>query len=67
MLNDDQKIPCQLCNTPVPFDINKFLQGFSFSCPNPNCDATYSLPSESRNCVQSAITQFEKLKSNHNK
>ncbi len=62
MTNRDQRIPCQLCNTPVPFDTEQFLQGFTFSCPNPDCDASYSIPTESRGMVKHAMDEFENLK-----
>lgn len=65
MINKDQYIPCQVCNTPVPFDTNQFLRGVSFSCPNPKCDARYGLPMASRGVVRDTMDQLEKLKSGH--
>ncbi|WP_422359211.1 hypothetical protein [Reichenbachiella sp.] len=62
MMNKDQIMPCQVCQTPVPFDTHQFLQGFRFSCPNVNCDASYGLPQDSQGMVKKTIDQLEKLK-----
>ena len=62
MMNKDQRIPCQVCNTPVPFDTHQFLLGVSFSCPNPDCDASYGLPTDSRGIVKETMDQLEQLK-----
>jgi len=62
MMNNDQKIPCQVCNTPVPFDTHQFLQGIKFSCPNPNCDAVYGLPQSSHQIVKGAMDHLDELK-----
>lgn len=64
MINKDQKIPCQLCNTPVPFDMDQFIKGYSFACPNPDCDARYSMPVDTRGVVRSAMVKYEQLKKN---
>ena len=61
-MTNDQKIPCQLCNTPVPFDTHQFLQGYQFSCPNPNCDASYGLPAGSQSIVKKTMDHLEELK-----
>lgn len=55
-----QTIPCPVCGTPIPFEINRMLRGEVFSCPR--CDAKISLSSECCPQVQEAIDKLNKLK-----
>ena len=36
-----QSIPCPVCKTPIPFEIEKLLNGMKFICPN--CHAAIGL------------------------
>ena len=59
-MNPHQKIPCPVCGTPIPFEINRMLRGEVFSCPR--CDAKISLSSECCPQVHEAIDKLNKLK-----
>lgn len=59
-MNASQSIPCPICGTPIPFDINRMLRGEGFSCPQ--CEAKISLSPESCPQVQDAIDKLNKLK-----
>ena len=59
-MNPSQSIPCPVCGTPIPFDINRLLRGERFSCPK--CEAKVSLSPESRPQTQDAVDKLNKLK-----
>lgn len=63
-MNTSQTIPCPVCRTPIPFDINRMLKGERFSCPK--CDATIALTSESCHQVQDAVDKLNKLNKENN-
>ena len=65
MNNKQQTLPCPICSTPVIFDTYQLLQGVKFSCPK--CYAAIGLAEDSMGTVQSAMNQFEKMKSEINK
>lgn len=56
-----QTIPCPVCKTGVPFDLQRLLQGAEFACPN--CGAGIGLADESKPAVLSALEALEKVKS----
>ena len=59
-MNPSQSIPCPVCGTLIPFDINSLLRGERFSCPK--CEAKVSLSPESCPQVQDAVDKLNKLK-----
>ena len=62
MINNNQTIPCPVCQTPIPFDTKQLLSGVSFTCPNSSCDAAISLSQESKPIVSDTIEKLESLK-----
>ena len=48
-----QSIPCPVCKTPIPFEIEKLLNGMKFICPN--CHAAIGLGDNSRSQVSEAM------------
>lgn len=62
IMKKDQEIPCQICNTPIPIDAKLMIQGVKFSCPNPQCDASYGLAGDSQNIASAAMKSLEELK-----
>ena len=55
-----QSIPCPVCKTPIPFGIEKLLNGMKFICPN--CHAAIGLGDNSRSQVSEAMNKLEQLK-----
>lgn len=43
MINQEQNIPCPVCNTKIPFQVTELLKGVQFKCPNTQCDASIGL------------------------
>jgi len=60
MLNQDQKIPCPVCKTPIHFDTYQLLSGTQFKCTN--CDSSIGLSAESRPLVEETMKKFEDMK-----
>jgi transcription initiation factor IIE alpha subunit len=60
MINTTSGIPCPVCKTSIPFDIQQLLAGMQFSCPN--CSASIGLTPESTPVVEQTMDKFEKLK-----
>jgi transcription initiation factor IIE alpha subunit len=60
MINTSSGIPCPVCKTAIPFEIQQLLAGVQFSCPN--CFASIGLAPESTPVVEETMTKFEKLK-----
>ena len=60
MKNLDQKIPCPVCNSTIPFDVNQLLMGVQFTCPN--CHAAVGLASESKPVVEKTMQKIEDLR-----
>lgn len=56
MINE-QKIPCPICQTKIPFDAQALIRGHKFSCPS--CFAVIGIAKES---VEQATTVFEEFK-----
>lgn len=59
-MNTVQSIPCPVCGTRIPFDINRMLRGEGFSCPQ--CESKISISPESLSQVQDSIDKLNKLK-----
>lgn len=60
MFNQDQTIPCPVCQTKIPFDTQQLLAGVKFMCPN--CQAAIGLADESKPLVQKTMDGFDQLK-----
>ncbi len=61
-MNDYTEIQCPVCSGKIFIDTKQLLQGGSFSCTNPSCDASVSLSSSSYEVAHNAFNDFEKLK-----
>ncbi len=61
-MNDYTEIQCPVCSGKILIDAKRLLQGGSFSCTNPSCDASVSLSSSNYEVAQHAFNDFEKLK-----
>lgn len=61
MINKDQSIPCPVCNTSIPFELNKLLAGVQFVCPT--CMAAIGLSGESKEIVKDTMTKLQEIKS----
>jgi len=59
MINE-QKIPCPVCTTAIPFDVRQLLMGVQFTCPN--CLAAIGLAVESKDSVNDALEKFKDVK-----
>ncbi len=59
MINE-QKIPCPVCSTQIPFEVSALLKGVKFACPN--CQAMIGMAPESMDMAKNAIEQYEQLK-----
>ena len=64
MINQEQVIPCPVCQTKIPFDPIQLMQGVQYACPNINCDAVIGLAQESKPTVEAAMDKFNEMKSN---
>ncbi len=62
MINQEQVIPCPVCNTKIPFDPTQLMQGVKFQCPNQQCDASIGLAMESKPIVEEAMDKFKEMK-----
>jgi transcription initiation factor IIE alpha subunit len=61
MINE-QKIPCPVCSTQIPFEVNSLLRGEKFACPK--CHSIVAIAQESIQETKKVVEQYEKLKSN---
>lgn len=66
MINQEQgqTIPCPVCSSKIPFNVQQLLLGVAFPCSNVACDAVVALAPESKPMVQEAVQQLESLKKN---
>lgn len=62
MTNQDNTIPCPVCSTKIPFDVQLLLVGTNFACPNPDCDASIGIAQESIPLVEQTLEKLEALK-----
>lgn len=62
MINPDSSIPCPVCGTKIPFEVNSLLTGQSFTCPNIECNSSIGLTPESTPIVEQTIEKLETLK-----
>lgn len=53
-------IPCPVCSTKIPFDVNQLLLGVQFGCPQ--CNAVIGLGQESKPLVEKAMQKLEEAK-----
>lgn len=60
MIQQNQNIPCPICNTKIPFDTKQLMMGIRFGCPN--CDASIGLAEESKELVEQTMEKFEAVK-----
>jgi hypothetical protein len=60
MINQ-KNAPCPVCSTKIPFEVKMLLSGRKFSCPNPVCDGSISLPQESNPVVDQAMEKLKAL------
>lgn len=65
MINNEQSIPCPVCNTKIPFDTKQLLLGVKFVCPN--CNAAIGLADESKPIVKETMEKFEAIKGKFSK
>lgn len=56
------EIQCPNCQETIILEVSMLLEGKSFSCSNPHCDASIAIGSESVSIVASAFNEFDKLK-----
>jgi len=62
MINQEQTIPCPVCNTKIPFTASQLLQGVQFKCPNEECNASISLSKESKPIVENTMNKLDEVK-----
>ncbi len=62
MIHKDQSIPCPVCNTSIPFELNKLLAGVQFVCPS--CMAAIGLSGESKEIVKDTMNKLQEIKNN---
>ena len=65
MNSNPTTIPCPVCNTPIPIEVQSLLLGTKFSCPQ--CSALIGIQQESVDVAKNAIEKFEELKQTLNK
>ena len=58
----EQKIPCPVCKTPIPFDPYQLIKGVQFACPN--CGAVVGVAQQSVDTVKNAMEEFDEMKKN---
>lgn len=59
---DYSEIQCPSCGGKILIEAKLLLQGGSFNCSNPDCDASVSLSQSSYQMANNAMEEFEKLK-----
>lgn len=62
MINQEQHIPCPVCNTKIPFDVMLLMKGTQFKCPNIECDASVGMAQESKAVVGEALNKLAEIK-----
>jgi hypothetical protein len=62
MINHENTIPCPVCGTKIPFEIQALLAGTSFNCPNAECYSAIGLAPESAPIVKQTIEKLESIK-----
>lgn len=62
MINQDNSIPCPVCKTPIPFNVQSLMAGVNFSCPQ--CFASIGLSKESQPLVEEVMEKLETVKNN---
>ena len=60
MFNQEQAIPCPICNTKIPYDPRQLLLGVQFVCPN--CQSAIGLAQESKPLVETTFEKFEAIR-----
>lgn len=66
MINPESSIPCPVCGTKIPFEVQALLSGTSFNCPNPGCNSSIGLTPESTPIVEQTMVKLESLKNSTN-
>jgi hypothetical protein len=61
-MNDHKAIDCPVCSGKIYIQPNLLVQGVSFSCSNPDCDASIALSNSSYSVTNNALNELEKLK-----
>jgi competence CoiA-like predicted nuclease len=56
-----QTLSCPVCGTQVLFTVGGLLRGERFACPK--CDSVISLSAGSKELLEHAVVQFDKLAS----
>lgn len=64
MINQDNTIPCPVCKTPIPFNVQSLMAGVNFSCPK--CFASIGLSAESVPVVEDTMQKLEAVNTNKN-
>tara|TARA_R110001632_G_scaffold58548_2_gene142488 strand:+ start:1852 stop:2058 length:207 start_codon:yes stop_codon:yes gene_type:complete len=67
MKNQEQTIPCPVCNTKIPFDTIQLMQGATFQCPNEQCNSSIGLSPESKIDTENVIYKLDDLKDSDGK
>ena len=62
MINQEQNIPCPVCNTKIAFVATQLMQGMRFHCPNELCDASIGIAIESKPVVEEAMDKLNEIK-----
>tara|TARA_R110000787_G_scaffold61198_9_gene138700 strand:+ start:21567 stop:21773 length:207 start_codon:yes stop_codon:yes gene_type:complete len=62
MKNQEQTIPCPVCNTKIHFDAIQLMQGVKFKCPNEQCGSSIGLSPESKINTENVMDKFNDLK-----
>ena len=61
-MSTNTEIECPSCGGIILIDAARLLQGGSFGCTNPECDASVSLSQSSYQVANNAVREFEKFK-----
>jgi transcription initiation factor IIE alpha subunit len=56
----EQIIPCPVCQTKIPFDLQSLLRGVCFTCPS--CYASIGLSKDAVPTVEDAVKKLNDLK-----
>lgn len=59
-MNTQTQIPCPICKTPIPFNIDSLIKGEKFICSH--CGAAIGLSSNSREQVSDAMKKLEEMR-----
>lgn len=61
----NQNIPCPVCKTSIPVDIQQLLNGAKFNCSN--CNSSIGMAEESKAILEQTVDKLKNLKNNSSK